>query len=203
MNFQNRVKGAITQTLMKSLLEDAGYRVIPLGVEEVVREVRALSLPEYTNLGLPKILKSLPDFLITDESYSASWLVEVKYRKEWNERVKEELRKEIQLQVQQWQPLLLTVFLGTSVKPDSDKPANSIGVIKLISDRDQLFCSWTTATGFNGKKEDRLTPWPEITWGDFRRLQDEFQGLGSRWKESTLSKSLNLLRGLRGLDFFE
>ena len=43
MQYINRLKGAVTQTLLKSLLEDAGYRIVPLGIEEVIREVKVLT----------------------------------------------------------------------------------------------------------------------------------------------------------------
>ena len=41
MKFENRLKGNVTQTLISSLLEDAGYRIVPLGVEEVARSSRS------------------------------------------------------------------------------------------------------------------------------------------------------------------
>ena len=52
MHFDRRIKGAITESLVKTLLEDSDYRVIPLGIEEVVREVISLDEDEYRSLEL-------------------------------------------------------------------------------------------------------------------------------------------------------
>ncbi len=202
MDFRNLLKGTITQTLIKSLLEDAGYRVIPLGVEEVVREIKALSSPEYRRLGLPAVLRCLPDFLIVDSSFKGSWLLEVKYRREWNEQARDGLKKAISKQVSVWQPLFLVVFLGASINPNNETPANSIGVMKVVKEDGQLFCSWEKAKGFGKQPEECRTPWNELEWNHFSRIQDVFHGLSDRWEDSTLIKSLGVLRSLKELDLF-
>ncbi|WP_442854741.1 hypothetical protein [Fischerella sp. PCC 9605] len=204
MDFRNRVKGAITQTLIKALLEDAGYRVIPLGVEEIIREVKNLSMEEYIELGLSKKLRSLPDFLITDYSFQKSWLVEVKYRKRWNKSVKQDLGQQIREQVKIWQPLYLVVFLGSSVDPRNDTPANRIGAIKLVSSNNHLCCCSRRKRKFFSKEfEEYNMPWEEITWKNFRRIQDIFPNLSERWEDSTLIQSLEILKALEELDLFE
>lgn len=40
MKFNSLLKGKITQTLLEVLLEDADYTATPLGIEEVIREVK-------------------------------------------------------------------------------------------------------------------------------------------------------------------
>lgn len=81
MDYKNRLKGAITQVLLKSLLEDAGYRIVPLGIEEVLRELSSLEQEHYKQLNLPPALRKLPDFFVADMEFKKTYLVEVKYRK--------------------------------------------------------------------------------------------------------------------------
>ena len=88
MEYRNRLKGALTQALLKSLLADAGYRIVPLGVEEIIREVTVLDREKYLKLGLPTILREIPDFFVADASMDSYWLVEVKYRRAWNEQTR-------------------------------------------------------------------------------------------------------------------
>src|SRR5688572_19535038 len=112
MDFKNRLKGTVTQTLLKALLEDAGYRVVPLGIEDVIREVTGLPIANYEALNLSFTLRKLPDFFVADRTFGKHWLVEVKYRKQWDKQTRESLGKEMLKQVAQWQPILLVVFLG-------------------------------------------------------------------------------------------
>jgi hypothetical protein len=106
MNFSNRLKGHITQALLKALLEDSCYHIVPLGIEEVIRKLSVLDEEKYKELKLPRILRKLPDFFVSDEPFTKSWLVEVKYRKSWDEFTKSALRGEIYNQVKDWGPYI-------------------------------------------------------------------------------------------------
>src|SRR6266542_3865028 len=114
MNYTNRLKASVTLVLLKTLLEDAGYRIVPLGIEAVLREVASLPKEDYLKLGLPIQLRKLPDFFVANHAIDKSWLVEVKYRKRWNEEVQESLEVEIKEQVKTWHPLFLMIFVGYS-----------------------------------------------------------------------------------------
>lgn len=195
MDFKNRLKGSVTQTLVKALLDDAGYRTIPLGVEEVIREVSVLPVEDYLDLELPPVLRKLPDFFVADPDISNAWLVEVKYRKEWSDDARQKLGNQIREQVKIWKPLFLTVFLGDSVRPGNDNPVHSIGVIKLTYERGRIVCIM--------RDEETRKDWGEITWGDFRRFQDVFTKVTSQWRNQTIMHALEILRSLRGLDLFE
>ena len=195
MDFKNRLKGSLTQALVKALLEDAGYRTIPLGVEVVIREVSVLSLRDYRGLELPQVLRKMPDYFVADDEISKAWLVEVKYRKVWNDEVRRKLGEQILEQVNVWKPLFLTVLLGNSVKPDNDSPVHSIGVIKLTYECGKIVC----ITSDDKKHKD----WSKVTWSDFQRFQDVFSGVGSKWKDQTIMKALCILRSLKGVDLFE
>jgi hypothetical protein len=195
MDFKNRLKGSVTQTLVKALLEDAGYRTIPLGVEEVIREVSVLPAEEYLDLELPTVLRKMPDFFVAEPDLSNAWLVEVKYRKEWNDEARRRLGNQIREQVKVWKPLFLTVFLGNSARPGNDNPVHSIGVIKLTYERGRIVSIM--------RDEETRKDWGEITWGDFRRFQDVFKEVTSQWRSQTIMQALGILRSLRGVDLFE
>src|SRR3989344_6357370 len=120
MDYDNRLKAKITQSLFECLLEDVNYHVAPLGIEEVIREIKSFEVNEYLNLGLPQTLKKLPDFFVTHSEFKQTFLVEVKFRKCWNESVKRQLGKDIVEQVKLWGPLHLVLFLGESAKRENN-----------------------------------------------------------------------------------
>ena len=64
MDFQNRIKKEMTEGIIRAILVDAGYRVIGLGIENVVRETECLTALEYAGLDFPKTMRSLPDLLV-------------------------------------------------------------------------------------------------------------------------------------------
>jgi hypothetical protein len=82
VEFHRRIKGILTQGLVQALLEDAGYQVRPLGVEEQFSDLKDASPKLYRSIF--KGLRSAPDFLVLDSRNEQSWLVEVKYRKRWD-----------------------------------------------------------------------------------------------------------------------
>ena len=57
MNYKNRLRGAITQVSLKSLLENASCRTVPSGIEEVLRELSSLEQEHYKQLNLPPALR--------------------------------------------------------------------------------------------------------------------------------------------------
>jgi len=80
-NFDDLLKGQVTQAILQSVLERVGYRVRRLGVEELIPEVRENGeSPIYGNL--PEGLRFLPDFLVIDPDLGDVHLTEVKFRRE-------------------------------------------------------------------------------------------------------------------------
>jgi hypothetical protein len=222
MEFRNRLKGKLIQALMESLLTDVGYKVIPLGIEEVVREVKGLDKVTYLNLKLSPNLRCLPDFLIADKTMQEQRLVEVKYRKKWNLKTKQSLHRSLLEQTKVWQPLYLVVFLGNPSTPEDPNPSGRIGIGKLVFRDDTLLmaCRYLTDeedslySGKYGriKLEDQSPlslgyswyeyqiPWIDIEWKHFKRLQDEFQDLRQGWMQSTLHQSAFIVESIEKLD---
>ena len=76
MSFIPRLKGKITQSVLESLLAHVKYRVVPLGIEEVVRDVTTLSGEKYAELNLSTTLRNLPDYFVAKSDLKKTWLVE-------------------------------------------------------------------------------------------------------------------------------
>lgn len=199
MLFANRLKGGITQGLIKALLEEAGYRVVPLGVEEVIREVSVLPIVQYMSLGLPTPLRSLPDFFISDAAMERHWLLEVKFRREWNQASRQALHDLLKPQVQVWRPLVVLVFLGVPAQnvPAGQEalPSYHMRAAKLdIGNDGELWL-------MNGLNE-QMVRWLEATWTHMDRIQDVFTTVVAGYEELTLCQVRSLLPKLMELDTF-
>ena len=193
MKYTNRLKGAITQTLLKSLLEDAGYRIVPLGIEEVIREIKVLGKKQYLSLKLPDNLRSLPDFFVTDRKVSKVWLLEVKYRKSWGPSTRKILEPGLKQQVKEWDPLYFMMFLGHPFE-DNESPSYRMRVARLSIRKDQLVVI--------DKEGDVQVNWNKANWTDFSRVQDVFKKLDKKWEKQTIEKTKVFLHTLKKLDEF-
>ena len=199
MPFSNRLKGTVTQALLRAVLQDCGYRIVPLGIEEVLREITVLQKEEYNALNLPPMFRHLPDFFVAQQDMKRTWFVEVKYRKAWNKSVADSLGKQLFSQVQTWSPLHLMVFLGTAGKQkDKENLASSwMGIVRLVIENGEL-----TMTQLDGKP---YAKWVDVTWGRFHRIQDFFPSLSdtSKYNQQTLQQIRQILPQLAVLDKFE
>lgn len=192
MNFSNRLKGSVTESLIRSLLADCGLTVVPLGIEEVIREMAELSQERYLALSLPDSLRKLPDFFATNKDRSKSWLIEVKFRKTWTNEVRDELELKLTPQVNVWSPLYLVLFYGESPHPyDTTGPAAWIRVGELrIKD-----------TKLHVMDKGVLKPWSESKWNSMDRIQDVFPELNDKekWNEGVLKDMLLVSKHLTNL----
>ena len=73
------LSGHLVATVIDVLLVDAGYQVIPLGIERIVRELRNADAERFRQIAPPR-LRSMPDFLVIDPDNPKGWLTEVKFR---------------------------------------------------------------------------------------------------------------------------
>lgn len=192
MNFNNRVKGTITQSLIKVLFKDAGYNIAPLGIEEMIREVQSIPPLVYGAMELSQTLRTLPDFLVALPEYEKTYLVEVKYRARWNESTKQRLKSCLTNQVQQWQPIYLVLFLGERARPN-DTPASYLGVLRLEYQDGTL--------GFReiGTESESFRPWEELDWDCFKRLHDVFTEITTRYEENTITKAVGLVKSMKSI----
>jgi hypothetical protein len=192
MNFNSRVKGTITQSLIKVLLKDAGYNIAPLGIEEIIKELQMLPPLQYKALNLSQTLRSLPDFFVSLPNFEKTYLVEVKYRARWNESTKAVLKSALTNQVQQWQPVYLILFLGEKARTN-DTPASYLGVVRLECHEGEL--------GFieEGPEGELFHPWEDLQWDCFRRLHDIFTEVHTRYEDSTITKAVALVKSMKSV----
>jgi hypothetical protein len=102
IDFRDAVKAQITQAVLAALLERCGYRITRLGIEELFREVKFKELAEYRELALPARLRCLPDLLVASPAENRALLVEVKYRRCFDEPSAHSLFDAIHRQRKHW-----------------------------------------------------------------------------------------------------
>jgi hypothetical protein len=157
-------KGRFAETVGSTLLEYAGYRVLRLGVEEVISEVKAGVARGERYLKLPQQLRSAPDFLVVDPASGDCTLLEVKFRRRFDDRTAGDLHDVLSTQVRFW-PECVTVI----VCADPGEAKVGSGIRKLIrglraGDLARLI-----------DPHDRLSRWERLRTlgGLFERVADE------------------------------
>jgi len=134
LEFTNVVKGAITQTLVTAILERGGYRVTRLGIEELFGEIKHLDLKQYMKLNLPLELRTLPDLLVADSSARKAFLVEVKFRREFDEISVKWLHDDLIEQRKYWPQAYAVILVSNSLIPDGKFHQDYIRVLKPSDD---------------------------------------------------------------------
>jgi len=163
--------------------------VVPLGIEEVVREVSDLKEDRYLALNLPESLRRLPDFFAVNRERTQSWLIEVKFRRTWNDAVKNELGGILTEQVKWWSPMHLVLFFGESPsKYYQDQPASWVRAARLTLHDSALHFQFG-----NGIKA-----WSDVDWTHLSRVQDIFPQLNERekWEAEVIAATLEISKGL-------
>ena len=134
LHFSSKVKGQITQSLVKVLFERAGYRVMRLGIEEMFSEIVHLDKDQYFQLGLPDQLRYLPDLLIASPEITTASLVEVKFRSVFNQETASDLYRVLSRQFNYWPSALCVLLIGESCLEDGRFHQDYIRVV----DQDHL-----------------------------------------------------------------
>jgi hypothetical protein len=130
MQFVNIAKAQITQTLLATLLERGGYRVTRLGIEELFGEIKYLDLPSYMELKLPLQLRSLPDLLIANIETNKVYMVEVKFRKQFDEISAKDLHDELTNQRQHWPQSYAVILIADPMVPNGKFHQDYIRVVE-------------------------------------------------------------------------
>ena len=118
IGFAEMVKGQDTQSLLTAMLENAGYRVSRLGVEEQLSDVKYLDAEKYAKLELPSALRLLPDLLVAAPDLSVARLVEVKYRRRLDAFSCRALAEKLEAQFRLWPGTTVVIFLSESFWDD-------------------------------------------------------------------------------------
>jgi hypothetical protein len=123
--------------------------VVPLGIKHVIRQVKTRPRDEYLAAGISPAMRSLPDFFISNGELSETWLLEVKYRREWNQKTRLELAQTLLAQVKQWQPplddmqwldmsLVQRVFPGLSEQFTQSTLVKATSLVRQLADLDLI-----------------------------------------------------------------
>jgi hypothetical protein len=162
MNIDNALPGHLVASVFEVLFVDAGYQIIPTGIERTLRELRTVSLDTYIDL-VPQRLRSEPDFFILDLNVHQSWMTEIKFRHYLHPALCDDLR----VMHREWAPFHLILALA-------EPPIEWTGIVRHIK-------------VFTIKPETRLDEEFFRTRGT--RLQDVFPRLGKRWGDGTIQKA--------------
>lgn len=152
--------GHLVAAVIEVLLVDAGYQVVPTGIECSVREVRSVPPAVYRELAHPRP-RTAPDFFVLDVDARQAWLTEVKYRQYLHPKLHAEDFPPIQ---RDWSPFVLALAMG-------DPPEAWGGTVR----HPRAF-----EVGPDTVVDDRLLR------GAGRRIQDVFPRLASRWSDETI-----------------
>lgn len=130
MQFVNIAKAQITQTLLSTLLERGGYRVTKLGIEELFGEIKYLDLQSYMALNLPLQLRYLPDLLVGNRDTTKAFMVEVKFRRQFDQDSAKDLYEELKNQRKYWPQSYAVIMVATPAKTDGKFHQDYIRVVE-------------------------------------------------------------------------
>lgn len=154
MDLDNTLPGHLVASAFEVLLVDAGYQVIPTGIERTLRELRTVPVDAYIDL-VPPRLRSAPDFFVLDVEARQSWLTEIKFRRYLHRALCGDLRA-IQ---REWAPFALILAVA-------EPPDEWTGIVRCIK-------------VFTIQPDTRLDE--EFFRMRGVRLQDVFVRLGKKW----------------------
>jgi len=130
LEFTNVIKGVVTQTLLTALFERGGYRVTRLGIEELFGEVKHIDLQQYLGLNLPLQLRYLPDLLVAEIDMTNVFLVEVKFRRKFDEASTESIYGELKKQREHWPQSYAVIMIAEAFAPEATFHQEYIRVLK-------------------------------------------------------------------------
>ena len=169
----NALPGHLVASVFEVLLIDAGYQVIPTGIERTLRELRTVPVDAYIHL-VPTRLRSVPDFFVLDLEAGDSWLTEIKLRQYLHPALCDKLRAT----QEEWAPFTLILAV-------EEPPSEWTGIVRHIK-------------AFRIQAETRLDD--EFFKNDGRRLQDVFGRLAERWEDGTIQKAQDAILRIASRD---
>jgi hypothetical protein len=162
MDIDVTLPGHLVASVFEVLLIDAGYQVIPTGIERTLREVRTVPVGAYIDL-VPPRLRSAPDFFVLDVEAHQSWLIEIKFRRYLHPLLCDDLY----VMQRDWAPVVLILAVA-------EPPPEWTGIVRCIK-------------AFTITPDTRLDR--DFFLGRGGRLQDVFARLADRWADGTIQKA--------------
>lgn len=162
MDIDYALPGHLVAAVFEVLLIDAGYQVIPTGIERSLRELRTIDAAAYRELAHPR-LRFAPDFFVLDVEARQGWLTEIKFRQYIHPRLFDDL----QIVQKDWAPFVLLLAVA-------EPPQEWTGTVRHI----RVF------------EIDSATHLDQQFFREAgRRIQDVFARLGDRWEDGTILKA--------------
>jgi hypothetical protein len=121
MDFGNRIKKEMAEGVVRALLEDAGYRVIETGIENMCREAASMDKVSYLKLNFSDAFRRLPDLIVMDREQTEQVAVEIKYRSDWDG----ELFDQVAAQVKTYKYIVLICINSNAPNPNNYENAPS------------------------------------------------------------------------------
>lgn len=184
IDFRDAVKAQIAQAVLAALLERCGYRITRLGIEELFREVKFKELAQYRELALPAQLRCLPDLLVASPAENRALLVEVKYRRRFDEPAARWLFDAISRQRKHWPEAHAVLMISQPFRSGDKFHQDYIRVLRPHA-TDRLI--------------DRALP-PNDRWRRLHRLQHVFSAFsdseGNRALADFVTRALKSLASL-------
>jgi hypothetical protein len=196
VDFLNRLKKEVTEGIVRAILDDAGYRTVVTGIEEVLRELRCLSAPEYTRLEIPGGLRRLPDLTVMNREQTEVFAVEVKYRSHWSKSVFSELQD----QVAKFGSMVVVSINANPPNPRSMQglPSRHLRCCRVRQGSTQMQVELAKRDNDGGGCQwvDLDVVPDEHLWWKMSRLQDIFAQVQERRDDQTLNSAIEALSGI-------
>lgn len=128
MEFSSALKGSITETLVHSLLREAGYPVVHTSIETVLPGLSMLDWANMARLELGSELRLLPDLLVLPQEGPAV-LLEVKYRTRLDRETVRKLAEKVRRQHAHFPGTCTVLLRGTSPKGANARADDLIRVL--------------------------------------------------------------------------
>ena len=193
MDFLDRIKKEMSEGIVKAILEHHGYRVIDTGIEKTIREVSCLPQDLYLSLGFPDALRKLPDFVVMDKDQSKKYLVDVKYRFGWNNKMlfDEKIRSQLEI----FESMTLVVVNGNPPEPTNKQKEHdpSEAYIRCV----QLRMNKNVAQVYHrGNKWRDISIDMKFDWWSNHGLWEIFDKIQRKDPWGVIEKSVNSLAGI-------
>jgi hypothetical protein len=196
VDFLNRLKKEMTEGIVRAILDDAGYRAVGIGIEQVLREIRCLSAAEYGRLEMPGALRRLPDLTVMNREQTEVFLVEVKYRGDWNKSVFYELQD----QVAEFGNMIVVSINANPPNPKAMQglPSRHLRCCRVRKGWAQMQVELGKRDSDGGGCEwvDLDAVADEHLWWKMSRLQDVFAQVQERRDDQTLNSAIDALGGI-------
>lgn len=167
MSAYKNPQGEAAEKAVKAFFESSGCTVIPYGMEHTLKEVADLSAAAFRKLNLDKVVTSAPDFFVLTSKNSGYRLLEVKYRKSWDDYVRTKLKESLEPQARYWPGVKVLIALRSPTGA-AGLPESHVRVAELFYEADSL--------SVHVHSREATKEWDAVEWQNLTPIQELFPG---------------------------